>query len=106
MTSVNVSVQNMTNGKFLGVYDNVSVKPGTSIYDIMVQLQSDGSTNFSFQATGAQPNHTITVINGLQEDTIKKLKWNYYINNSIGNKSVDAYNPADGSSIQWQYEHY
>ncbi|XP_070571711.1 uncharacterized protein [Ptychodera flava] len=106
MNSVKLTVENELTGKPMGDY-KTSIKPGTNVFDTMLQLEKENPDKFSFKYIYFQDlGNFITTINGLEQSHERSNYWMYYVNDVLAPVGVDLYKPDDGDKIAWKYEHY
>ena len=86
-----------------GAVYKVSVKPGSSVYDAMVQAQETADLDFEgseFPGLG----FFVEEINGLRQDSRAGKYWIYYINGESAKVGISVYIIKTNDFISWKYE--
>jgi hypothetical protein len=80
---------------------NVSVPPGSTLYDALVVAQKENQISFAGK-TYPILGFFVTSIGGLKEGHDKYLI--YYINGKESQVGVSTYKPLDGDKVVWKLE--
>lgn len=80
----------------------IKIKEGSSAYDLMNQLKTDG---LAFSATNySSLGFFITEINGIKEDRKTKTYWTLYINGKEATVGASQLILKNSDSVEWKYE--
>ena len=86
-----------------GIEYQVSVAPGSSAYDVMVQARK--SFGLSFEGNQfAEMGFFVEGINGLQQNPRAGKYWIYYINGQKAKVGISVYRVQTHDVISWKYE--
>ena len=86
-----------------GAVYEVSMKPGSSVYDVMVQARK--TSDLSFEGSQfAGLGFFVEEVNGLRQNPKIGKYWLYYINGTIGNVGISMYKVEINDVISWKYE--
>jgi len=81
------------------------VKPNSTAYDLMKNLQSTQGLKFSAKEYAGM-GVLIEEINGVKNDIKTNKFWIFYINNESSQVGVSSYILKNGDVIKWKYEAY
>ena len=84
------------------VYE-VSVKPGSSVYNVMVQARKISDLSFEGSQFGGL-GFFVEEVNGLRQNPKIGKYWIYYINSIMGNVGISVYKVEINDVISWRYE--
>ena len=86
-----------------GAVYEVSMKPGSSVYDVMVQARK--TSDLSFEGSQfAGLGFFVEEVNGLRQNPKIGKYWLYYINGTMGNVGISVYKVEINDVISWKYE--
>lgn len=80
-------------------------KEETSVYDLMINLESEQGLTFDGQDYGDM-GFLIEEINGIENSTDQDKYWIYYVNDQKSTMGISQYILQPNDSITWRYEPY
>ncbi|XP_070555119.1 uncharacterized protein [Ptychodera flava] len=106
--SADVSVIDTIHGNgTLGSYHLDYVNLGTSLYQMMIRLESQSKHEFNFvTSVYARLGHYIEAIQGIWGDFDQKLYWAIYNHDDLLDKGVDCFIPEEGDHIKFKFMTY
>jgi len=79
----------------------LTVKPGTSVFEAMQGLRQQGDITMEYRESGAGV--FIQSLNGTLNNRSKNMYWMMYVNGNLSNKGVSEYIIKNDDKIEWRH---